>query len=599
MNQPTNHIGNNIRLILVITSLIIVIALALIPFVGFIPSVGVMVLIYLFNIFIIIRLNAVTKNSESELSASNLTITEHLNNNITLVNEIKRVKTAIKSGKLLTRADTNILDFGYKNALIETNELIDSFYNYFDSVPCCITVVDAEMRVSFFNKVTRSQGYDAGAIYGNFVRDVLPPEESSEWIKHIEQARKTGENVDYDLTMISPTGETLIESHHISSIRDENGKFLVAIVVNIDISVMAQIRAYQEHETNKITQTLQEGLEKGILQFAYKPESYSEKISSVGCAYQLICETLERSVTSTKGYVTEISQLLQEFSNNNFIVEIKQNYMGDFGTIKSSMEYLVKSISQLITDIKETSNKVENGGNIFTASMKDLMDSFENQVNVIDDMKQAMSRLYENTEKSVSQTQQANTIAKEVQEAAHTGDVHMQEMSTAMMYIQQSTTKILGIVKVIEGIALQTNLLALNASVEAARAGEHGRGFSVVANEVRNLATRSAAAAKETATLLNESISHVDTGVEVSGRTASALQNIRNLSVNVADVIEAISQLTSEQALDFSKINDDMKLLYDSTKENEDTLQSNVAISHEFLTHSEHLSNLIAKFKVN
>ena len=179
-------------------------------------------------------------------------------------------------------------------------------------------------------------------------------------------------------------------------------------------------------------------------------------------------------------------------------------------------------------------------------------------------VKTALSRLHEKTEKKVQETQNANALSSEVQAASQTGDKHMLDMSAAMEEINKSSEKILGIVKIIENIAFQTNILALNAAVEAARAGQHGKGFSVVAEEVRNLAAKSAVAAKETADLLNESISRVNAGVTITAQTAEALRHIGEITNDVALLITNISNASLEQLEDIKKINVDMESILKS-----------------------------------
>ena len=515
-----------------------------------------------------------------------------------LDNEIRRMTNEIRSGNLFARGDAGSMKDPLKNIVTEVNRLADSLFNYFDNVPCCITVFDSELRVRFFNKMTRSQGYDGESIYGQYLLDALPPEEAKVWFKHADHVRKTGEDCQYKLTMQAPTGETLVESHHTSSVRDDDGKMLVAMVANMDISAVSQIGIYQEIEAGKVTKELQDSLYKGKLQFLYDPEPYNENTESIADAYKLIGETLGSSVTFIKGYVDEISQLLQEFSRENFNVSIKQNYMGDFGSIKQSMEGLINSVSSLISEIQAASKQVENGAAIFAESADRIMLSFNKQVTTIDNMRETVLQLNEKINNNVNETKNADKLSNEVRDAALTGNQHMQDMSAAMEDIRHSSTEIIRIINVIEDIALQTNLLALNASVEAARAGEHGRGFTVVADEVRNLATRSAAASKETAELLNESIEKVNSGVKISEQTAEALQNIASITDGVAQAVTKISRISFEQAEDINKVNSDMEGIYNSTVENNNVLQSNVTISQELSAHSHKLNTLIARFKI-
>ena len=583
-------------LIAIATALMIA-ALISILYLGTAAGVISTIVLYLYALTIIAVFYTAAKKLPSNLQQTEVSSKEPEIRS--LINELSRVTAEIRAGNLFARGDVNLMEGEeLKDALTEANKLTEILFNYFDNVPCCITVFDAELRVVFFNKMTRAQGYDGEAIYGQYLLDALPPEEAKVWFKHVDHVKKTGEDCDYKLTMIAPTGETLVESHSVTSVRDSNDKMLVAFVACVDISAIVQIGSYQELETSKITKELQEGVYKGNLHFTYELEPFGENTATIAAAYKLIGNTLESSVTFIKGYVDEISQILHEFSNNNFDVEIKQNYIGDFGTIKHSIERLMDSVGSLISEIKSASDQVDKGAAFFAESINGFMISFNEQAQTINDMRQTISRLSEKTDRNASETKNASLLSNEVREAANTGNRHMQGMSTAMADIKNSASEILGIVKVIEGIAFQTNLLALNASVEAARAGEHGKGFAVVADEVRNLANRSAVAAKETANLLDESISRVNTGSEISVQTAESLQNISTIAQDMVKVVATISQASSDQAEDINQINKDMEDIYNSTTENNSVLQNNAAISQELSSNSQQLNALVARFRV-
>jgi len=590
------RIKRMLPVIITITTVIAIAAVIALFFADVVVIVIVIAVLYLFVIIVIARLYSAINNLSLKLVKSSKS-TDDLDISI-LSNEISRINKEIRAGNLFARGDVNSMNGVFQNTLQEVNKLTDSLFSYFDNVPCCITVFDAELRVAFFNKMTRSQGYDGEAIYGQYLLDALPPDEAKVWFKHVDHVKRTGEDCSYKLTMIAPTGETLVESHTATSVRDANGQMLAAMVACVDISAIVQIGSYQEIETGKITKALQEGLYEGKLQFMHDLEPSNENTASIAAAYNLIGETLKSSVTFIKGYVDEISSILQEFSNKNFDVEIKQNYIGDFGTIKQSMERLVDSVGSLISEIQAASNQVEDGAAFFADSANTLMLSFNKQVQTISDMRQTISELSEKTDKNVNEAQDAGRLSDEVRKAAVTGNQYMEGMSTAMEDIKNSATQVLGIVKVIDSIAFQTNLLALNASVEAARAGEHGKGFTVVADEVRNLANRSADAAKETADLLNESINRVNAGTKISAQTAKSLQNISAIADDVVRVIANISQVSSEQANDINEISNDMEEIYNITVENNGVLQTNTAISQELSSNSQQLNALVARFKV-
>lgn len=174
----------------------------------------------------------------------------------------------------------------------------------------------------------------------------------------------------------------------------------------------------------------------------------------------------------------------------------------------------------------------------------------------------------------------------------------MQNMLEAMFEINKTSTSISQIIKVIDEIAFQTNLLALNAAIEASSAGQHGKGFSVVADEVRNLASRSANAAKETATLIETSIQKVDIGTKMAKETAKALEEIVVGIEKTAAIVAKIAKDSNEQALGISQINQGIEQVSQVVQTNSATAQQSAAASEELYNQAELLKQLISKFKV-
>jgi len=538
-------------------------------------------------------------SGETAVLAKNLECIQH--NFVALVNEVERVGKEISAGNWHVRGDKSFAEGASEAIISGVNRVADTIFSYIYNTPCVISAYDSQARFIYYNESAKVLGFGENTL-GKTLYEVSPSDSTAEVVEHLKHVIKTGKNVKFEQSIFTPTGEVIIEDYFISPIRDDDGNIIAAIIVNFDVSAAIaktkKVSDYQEYETEVITQKLREGLDKGILQFSYTPIPHDTDTVAVAAAYGKIGETMNHAVTFIKGYVDEISQLLGEFSNENFDVTIYQDYIGDFGTIKRSMTKLINSIGFLISEIQWASEQAEIGAVAVSDSSNKLSANYEQQVQIIGDIRQAISSLSEKTDENVKKTRHADSLSTKVQEAALAGNKLMQDMSAAMADIKQSSAEILGIVRVIDGIAFQTNLLALNASVEAARAGEHGKGFSVVADEVRNLAARSATAAKETADLLNESINRVNTGVEISVQTAQALQNIGSLTVEVANSITEIAQVSHEQAGNISKINSDMETIYDNAIENNGVIQANSATSQELSAQSAQLSALVAKFTV-
>jgi methyl-accepting chemotaxis protein len=193
---------------------------------------------------------------------------------------------------------------------------------------------------------------------------------------------------------------------------------------------------------------------------------------------------------------------------------------------------------------------------------------------------------------------QANQLAAQAKLSAEKGEEQMGNMVKAMNDINQSASGISKIIKAIDEIAFQTNLLALNAAVEAARAGKHGKGFTVVAEEVRNLAQRSAAAAKETAEMIEGSIKKTEVGAKIAEETSNALQEIVAGSTKVTDLIGEIASASKEQAQGISQINQGLSQVDQVTQQVTASAEESASASEELSSQSLQLKQMLSKFNL-
>jgi len=209
-----------------------------------------------------------------------------------------------------------------------------------------------------------------------------------------------------------------------------------------------------------------------------------------------------------------------------------------------------------------------------------------------------MEELTSTVKQNADNANQANSLALSASEVASKGGAVVSHVVETMGSINESSRKIVDIISVIDGIAFQTNILALNAAVEAARAGEQGRGFAVVATEVRNLAQRSANAAKEIKSLINDSVEKVDAGAKLVDEAGATMQEILQSVQKVSDIVSEITAASREQTAGIEQINQAIVQMDQATQQNASLVEEAAAASETMQKQAEALAHTVAVFKV-
>ena len=216
------------------------------------------------------------------------------------------------------------------------------------------------------------------------------------------------------------------------------------------------------------------------------------------------------------------------------------------------------------------------------------------QASSLEETGSSLEELSSMTRRNADSTRQVKTLAQESRRAAEKGAQDMCTMIAAMEAIRDSSDDIARIIKTIDEIAFQTNILALNAAVEAARAGESGRGFSVVADEVRSLAQRSAQAAKETADKIEAAIAKTGQGVEMSGKVAQALNDIVGKARQVDELANEVASASQEQTEGINQINIAVSQVNKVTQDNAASAEESAAASEELSSQAEVVKQSVA-----
>jgi len=228
----------------------------------------------------------------------------------------------------------------------------------------------------------------------------------------------------------------------------------------------------------------------------------------------------------------------------------------------------------------------------------DLSARTEAQASNLEQTAAAMEELTSTVHNNTANAEQANKLVAGTAESAKRGGVVVGQVVEKMASITASSNKISDIIGVIDGIAFQTNILALNAAVEAARAGEQGRGFAVVASEVRNLAQRSAAAAKEIKELITESVQQVADGGKLADSAGMAMQDIVKSVQNVAGLMQEIASASQEQSLGIDQVNQAVTQMDDTTQQNAALVEEAAAAAQSLSEQAARLEQVVGLFKL-
>jgi len=277
---------------------------------------------------------------------------------------------------------------------------------------------------------------------------------------------------------------------------------------------------------------------------------------------------------------------------------ITADYEGTFGQLKDDANQTVTRLREIIGQIGEATSAINTAATEIASGNKDLSSRTEEQASTLEQTASSMEELTSTVKHNAENARQANELAGTAQLVAIKGGEMVAQVVHTMSAIQQSSSRIADIIGVIDGIAFQTNILALNAAVEAARAGEQGRGFAVVATEVRNLAQRSAAAAKEIKGLIADSVGKVEAGnrqVDQAGRT---MEEIVSSIKQVAKIMVNISEASREQSAGIEQVSLAVTRMDEATQQNAALVEQAAAAAESLEEQAHNLAQAVSIFKV-
>lgn len=290
-----------------------------------------------------------------------------------------------------------------------------------------------------------------------------------------------------------------------------------------------------------------------------------------------------------------VDQIADGHLNNRVDVEVRD----EIGQMIEQLGQMDRQLARIVEQVRDSATSVDTAAQQIASGTDDLAQRTQEQASSIEETASSMEEMTSTVKNNADNAQEANQLASGTRQDAERGGEVVQKAVAAMRDIDESSGKIVEIISVIDEIAFQTNLLALNAAVEAARAGEQGRGFAVVATEVRNLAQRSAKAAKEIKELINDSVGKIKNGsqlVEESGETLEGIvENVRR----VTEIVAEIAAASNEQASGIDQVNRAVMQMDEVTQQNASLVEETAAASRSMQEQAAQLLERVAFFSLD
>ncbi|BCR06531.1 hypothetical protein DESUT3_36000 [Desulfuromonas versatilis] len=336
----------------------------------------------------------------------------------------------------------------------------------------------------------------------------------------------------------------------------------------------------------KRTVAMAEDLGKGRVSARLEVGARRDEFADMARALNAFADNLEHEVVAA----------LQAMAHGDLDIEVHP--VDDQDQLRGALQKMAEDMNGLLGQVQGAAEQfTASSGQVAEASQA-LSQGATESASSLEEISASMTQLAAQTTQNAENATNANQLTSQAQGAADRGNEQMKQMVAAMAEIQQAGQNISRIIKTIDEIAFQTNLLALNAAVEAARAGQHGKGFAVVAEEVRSLAARSAAAAKETAELIAGSVKKTEAGSRIAGGTAAGFEEIVGMVTRISGLVAEIAEASRDQATGLGEINQGLGQIDQVTQQNTAYAETSAAAAQELSGQAAQLGQMLHRFKL-
>ncbi len=315
----------------------------------------------------------------------------------------------------------------------------------------------------------------------------------------------------------------------------------------------------------------------------------------------LIAQTIHHVCTYMRKTIDDAGRILGEMAKGNFAVDVVKNeayYIGDFKTLVESLKTIQGNLAHLLRDISQIADQVDTSADQVSSEAQTLSQGTLEQTVSISGLVSNITTISSQVQVSAVRCGDASDLVDKATGFAESADEKMKQLTETTANIDKSSAQIGGILKTIEDIAFQTNILSLNASIEAARAGDAGKGFSVVAEEVRNLAERSAEAAQGTGILIDRSLQDIKTGTASTGDAVSAMLVISDCIQSIKKLMDEIASASIQQSEMITSIEAGIKEISETVQTNSSAADKSAEVSKTLSDQAKTLNGLLRQFSI-
>ncbi|MGN0342821.1 MAG: methyl-accepting chemotaxis protein [Roseburia sp.] len=418
---------------------------------------------------------------------------------------------------------------------------------------------------------------------------------SSKLVGSDDVVRKNGGAYVYTAQSLSDIGLTVIVADTFWHCYGGVIIFYIGCLILLVLSVVSVMNSMKKllppiFRPLKELTTVAENMSNGVLEYQ---ASYRNK-DEIG----EVCVAIEKSNAAIRSYITDVDEKLQAMADGNFTVQVDMDYIGDFSSLKISINKIAESLRETMRVISDAADAVHGSAENVAGGATNLAEDVMDVTRLVDDVDHQVNSVKNKFDMSYAQATTSMQLSETAQSNLDMGYKRLQELLQAMDKIAVQSQRIGEIIEIINDIATQTNLLALNASIEAARAGEAGKGFSVVANSVRELAARTAEAAANTTNLIRESTAAVDEGSQLVKQVTADMQEVVEKTEDVNNHVQEIADSIRQETEIIDAVTKNFMNMEDFTTNTSATSEECVALSNELYEQVDRMHSILARFKL-